>query len=157
VPKLADDWRLRLAFIAGLLLSPLILKAVAGFNGIGAPTVAFAILIPAGFLIGAGSALGNGCTSGHGICDARLSPRSESRRPLPFVARGERDKMFAAAKEETAGRLVSYGTTTSGIMAYQETFVQRIGKASVDSLLSFSMISAGVFFGAPTPHQPLAS
>ena len=76
-PKLADDWRLRLAFIAGLLVSPLILKAIAGFNGIGAPTVGFAILVPAGFLIGAGSALGNGCTSGHGICGlARLSPRS---------------------------------------------------------------------------------
>jgi uncharacterized membrane protein YedE/YeeE len=76
-PKLADDWCLRLAFIAGLLLAPLILYAVVGFNGIGAPTVGFAILIPAGFLIGAGSALGNGCTSGHGICGlARLSPRS---------------------------------------------------------------------------------
>ena len=76
-PKLADDWRLRLAFIAGLLLAPLILNAVVGFNGIGAPTVGFAILLPAGFLIGAGSALENGCTSGHGICGlARLSPRS---------------------------------------------------------------------------------
>jgi len=76
-PNLADDWRLRLAFIAGLLLAPLILHAVAGFNGIGAPTVGFAILIPAGFLVGAGSALGNGCTSGHGICGlARLSRRS---------------------------------------------------------------------------------
>ena len=73
-PNLADDWRLRLAFIAGLLLAPLILHAVAGF---GAPTVGFAILIPAGFLVGAGSALGNGCTSGHGICGlARLSRRS---------------------------------------------------------------------------------
>jgi uncharacterized protein len=76
-PNLADDWRLRLAFVAGLLLAPLILDAVAGFNGIGAPTVGFAILIPAGFLVGAGSALGTGCTSGHGICGlARLSPRS---------------------------------------------------------------------------------
>ena len=76
-PKLSDDWHLRLAFIAGLLFAPLILNALAGFNGIGAPTVGFAILIPAGFLIGSGSALGNGCTSGHGICGlARLSPRS---------------------------------------------------------------------------------
>ena len=76
-PSLADDWRLRLAFIAGLLLAPLILDAVAGFNGIGAPTVGFAFLIPAGLLVGSGSALGNGCTSGHGICGlARLSPRS---------------------------------------------------------------------------------
>jgi uncharacterized protein len=76
-PKLADDWHWRLAFIAGLLLAPLILNAAAGFNGIGAPTVGLAILVPAGLLIGAGSALGNGCTSGHGICGlARLSPRS---------------------------------------------------------------------------------
>src|SRR5262249_53379733 len=67
-PKPADDWRLRLAFIAGLLLAPLILKALAGFNGIGSPAVGLAILIPAGFLVGVGTALGNGCTSGHGIC-----------------------------------------------------------------------------------------
>jgi|SRR5215831_12879636 len=50
-PKVADDWPLRLAFIAGLLLAPLILSALAGFNGIGAPTVGLAILIPAGFLM----------------------------------------------------------------------------------------------------------
>jgi uncharacterized protein len=76
-PKLADDWRWRLAFITGLLLAPLILKGVAGFSGIGAPAVGLAILVPAGLLIGAGSALGNGCTSGHGICGlARLSSRS---------------------------------------------------------------------------------
>jgi hypothetical protein len=76
-PKIADDWRWRLAFIAGLLLAPLVLNALAGSNGIGAPTVGLAILIPAGLLVGAGSALGNGCTSGHGICGlARLSPRS---------------------------------------------------------------------------------
>src|SRR5262245_65527408 len=55
-PKLADDWRLRLAFIAGPLASPLILKAIAGFNGIGAPAVGFAILVPAGCFIGAGRA-----------------------------------------------------------------------------------------------------
>jgi uncharacterized membrane protein YedE/YeeE len=76
-PKPAMDWPLRLAFVAGLLLAPLILNALAGFNGIGAPTGGWAILIPAGLLVGAGSALGNGCTSGHGICGlARLSPRS---------------------------------------------------------------------------------
>jgi len=76
-PKPADDWRLRLAFIAGLLLAPLILKALAGFNGIGSPAIGLAILIPAGFLVGVGTALGNGCTSGHGICGlARFSPRS---------------------------------------------------------------------------------
>jgi uncharacterized membrane protein YedE/YeeE len=76
-PRAAEDWPLRLAFVAGLVLAPLILNAVAGFNGIGAPAVGLAVLIPAGLLVGAGSALGSGCTSGHGICGlARLSPRS---------------------------------------------------------------------------------
>jgi uncharacterized membrane protein YedE/YeeE len=75
--KLAEDWPLRLAFIAGLILAPLVLRQIAGFDGIGAPTVGIGILIPAGLLVGAGSALGNGCTSGHGICGiARLSMRS---------------------------------------------------------------------------------
>src|SRR5262245_54083302 len=76
-PKPAADWRLRLAFIARLLLAPPILRGLAGFDGVTAPTVTLAILPPAGLLVGAGSALGNGCTSGHGICGlARLSPRS---------------------------------------------------------------------------------
>jgi uncharacterized protein len=75
--KFAEDWPLRLAFIAGLILAPLVLRQSAGFDGIGAPTVGIGILIPAGLLVGAGSALGNGCTSGHGICGiARLSARS---------------------------------------------------------------------------------
>ncbi len=33
-PKLAEDWRWRFAFIAGLLLAPLILKGVAGSSGL---------------------------------------------------------------------------------------------------------------------------
>jgi len=76
-PTPAEDWPLRLTFIAGLFLAPFVLKELAGFDGIGAPTVGLVILIPAGLLVGAGSALGNGCTSGHGICGiARLSARS---------------------------------------------------------------------------------
>ena len=76
-PKPAADWQWRIAFVGGLVLAPLILKVLAGFDGIGAPAVGLSVLIPAGLLVGAGSALGNGCTSGHGICGlARLSPRS---------------------------------------------------------------------------------
>jgi uncharacterized protein len=76
-PRPADDWPWRLAFVAGLVLAPSILRAIAGFDGIRPPTAGLAILIPAGFLVGAGTALGSGCTSGHGICGmARLSPRS---------------------------------------------------------------------------------
>ena len=76
-PKPADDWQWRVAFIAGLVLAPWMLRAFTGFDGIGAPTAGVPVLIAAGLLVGTGSALGNGCTSGHGICGvARLSPRS---------------------------------------------------------------------------------
>jgi uncharacterized membrane protein YedE/YeeE len=76
-PKPADDRSWRLAFILGLVLAPIILRVLAGSDGIGAPTVGLPVLIGAGLLVGAGTALGSGCTSGHGICGmARFSPRS---------------------------------------------------------------------------------
>jgi hypothetical protein len=37
--KLAEEVPLRLAFIAGLFLAPLVLRQIAGFDEIGAPTV----------------------------------------------------------------------------------------------------------------------
>lgn len=76
-PKPADDRSWRLAMIAGLIVAPMLLRAVTGGNPIGAPTVGLAVLIPAGLLVGIGTALGGGCTSGHGICGiARVSTRS---------------------------------------------------------------------------------
>lgn len=78
-PKPADDRTWRLAFIAGLIAAPLLVRLVAGESGIGAPTVGLPVLIAAGLLVGTGTALGGGCTSGHGICGvARISPRSIS-------------------------------------------------------------------------------
>jgi uncharacterized protein len=72
-----DDKGWRIAFIAGLLLAPL----VAG--GIGYPMPAprmpasWIVIITAGLLVGFGTRLGGGCTSGHGICGvARISGRS---------------------------------------------------------------------------------
>jgi len=41
-----------------------------------------------------------------------VQPRFGIAEAATFCGRGERDKLFAAAKEETAGRLVSYGATT---------------------------------------------
>lgn len=53
--KRVEMWQV--LFIAGLIISPL--------------------LIAAGLLVGFGTRLGSGCTSRHGICgNARLSPRS---------------------------------------------------------------------------------
>ena len=72
VPRRGDiGWRL--AFIAGLLASPLI------FHGQNAPRIeaGFGALALAGLLVGVGTSYGSGCTSGHGVCGlSRLSPRS---------------------------------------------------------------------------------
>jgi uncharacterized membrane protein YedE/YeeE len=69
------DWRI--AFIAGLILAPL----MAGWIGYAMPTpimpANWTVITAAGLLVGFGTRLGGGCTSGHGICGvARLSVRS---------------------------------------------------------------------------------
>ena len=67
----------RVAFIAGLMLAPLV------YATSGAPLPRISIdhstvtLIIAGLLVGFGTRLGSGCTSGHGVCGlARGSRRS---------------------------------------------------------------------------------
>jgi uncharacterized membrane protein YedE/YeeE len=73
----SSDRAWRGAFLAGLVLSPL-LAALAGFPIIN-PVMpsSWAVIIVAGLLVGVGTRIGGGCTSGHGICGiSRLSPRS---------------------------------------------------------------------------------
>src|SRR3954466_4436330 len=72
-----DDKGWRLAFIAGLILAPVI----AGWIGHPMPSpqmpASWGVIIIAGVLVGFGTRLGGGCTSGHGICGiARFSGRS---------------------------------------------------------------------------------
>jgi uncharacterized membrane protein YedE/YeeE len=72
-----DDRGWRIAFIAGLILAPLI----AGWIGYAMPTpempASWTVIVAAGLLVGFGTRLGGGCTSGHGICGvARMSSRS---------------------------------------------------------------------------------
>ena len=75
-PDSADKgWRI--AFIAGLILAPLLAAGI----GHAMPTPqlpsSWTVIIAAGLLVGFGARLGGGCTSGHGICGvARLSVRS---------------------------------------------------------------------------------
>jgi uncharacterized membrane protein YedE/YeeE len=74
-PSRETGWRL--AFLAGLVLAPLV---YAGLEGRLPPvTVAtpFPLLVFAGLLVGFGARLGAGCTSGHGVCGiGRGSSRS---------------------------------------------------------------------------------
>jgi uncharacterized membrane protein YedE/YeeE len=67
----------RVAFIAGLILTPLI----AARSGYAMPSpqlpASWTVIVGAGLLVGFGTRLAGGCTSGHGICGmARLSARS---------------------------------------------------------------------------------
>ena len=67
----------RLAFLAGLLVAPLLLGAAVGYSAPAPAIGSVDLLAVAGLLVGFGTRLGSGCTSGHGVCGiARLSPRS---------------------------------------------------------------------------------
>jgi len=73
----SDEIGWRVAFIAGLILAPLI----AGLIGHGMPVPqlprSWIVIIAAGLLVGFGTRLAGGCTSGHGICGiSRWSARS---------------------------------------------------------------------------------
>ncbi|NMH60057.1 YeeE/YedE family protein [Alteromonas sp. MYP5] len=66
----------RLAFLAGLILSPILYRAFIGEFAVIVQTETLWMVI-AGLLVGFGTRLGSGCTSGHGVAGlARLSPRS---------------------------------------------------------------------------------
>jgi uncharacterized membrane protein YedE/YeeE len=72
-----NDKGWRIAFIAGLILAPVI----SGWIGCAMPApkmpASWTVIIAAGLLVGFGARLGGGCTSGHGICGvARWSDRS---------------------------------------------------------------------------------
>jgi uncharacterized membrane protein YedE/YeeE len=66
----------RVAFVAGLVASPLVYRSV---TALPAPDIqaSWGMIVLAGLLVGLGTRYGAGCTSGHGVCGlARLSPRS---------------------------------------------------------------------------------
>lgn len=74
-PRRGDvGWRL--AFLAGLVLAPVLWNAVAALPQ-ARVDAGYGTLIAAGLLVGVGTRYGAGCTSGHGVCGlSRLSPRS---------------------------------------------------------------------------------
>lgn len=71
-----QDRSWRLAFLAGLLIGPLILGLFLSDLQYSTPDLNGTTLL-AGLLVGLGTAWGSGCTSGHGICGiGRFSLRS---------------------------------------------------------------------------------
>ncbi len=75
VPQGEAAWRI--AFLAGLLGSPMLVNSLSSVPIEISVSPIIALMTTAGLLVGFGAALGNGCTSGHGVCGvARLSRRS---------------------------------------------------------------------------------
>ena len=66
----------RVAFVAGLVLSPLVFSIAAPLPQVHIDA-SNPVLVIAGLLVGIGTRYGSGCTSGHGVCGlSRRSPRS---------------------------------------------------------------------------------
>ncbi|MBS0223838.1 MAG: YeeE/YedE family protein [Proteobacteria bacterium] len=73
----ASDKGWRIAFVAGLIVAPLIFAAAGQPLAQPDMPASWLVIAIAGLLVGFGTRLGSGCTSGHGVCGiARLSPRS---------------------------------------------------------------------------------
>ncbi|MET4387642.1 putative membrane protein YedE/YeeE [Bradyrhizobium sp. F1.4.3] len=67
----------RLAFVAGLIAAPVLVRLVTGSLPAQTIVAGTPVLIVAGLLTGFGAVWGSGCTSGHGVCGlSRLSVRS---------------------------------------------------------------------------------
>lgn len=67
----------RFAFIAGLVVAPILATVMIGHAPAQTIQAGGLVIVVAGLLVGFGSVWGNGCTSGHGVCGlSRLSLRS---------------------------------------------------------------------------------
>ena len=76
-PNAARDRGWRIAFLGGLVLSPLLVFNLTDFRVDFQSEAPIIALVISGIIAGVGLAYSSGCTSGHGVCGlARLSPRS---------------------------------------------------------------------------------
>lgn len=83
-----DSWLERAAFIAGLVLVPILLLPL--FPGASTNITGNVwVIVAAGLLVGIGTRIANGCTSGHGVCGiSRLSLRGIVATAFYLVAGG---------------------------------------------------------------------
>ena len=89
----SNAWE-RIAFLAGVLLLPVLLYPLYGAVETNV-TSNWAVLIAAGLLVGLGTRIANGCTSGHGVCGiSRFSPRGIASTMLYILAGGATMLLF---------------------------------------------------------------
>ena len=82
----SSEFGWRLAFLAGMLLAPLVFVAAGGALPAIEIDASAGLLVPAGLLVGFGTRLGAGCTSGHGVCGIGRASRRSIAATLVFVA-----------------------------------------------------------------------
>ncbi|GHF49265.1 YeeE/YedE family protein [Seohaeicola zhoushanensis] len=71
-----STWAERLAFLAGVLIMPIVLTPLYSVEITTHATSNLAVIVAAGLCVGIGTRIANGCTSGHGVCGiSRLSLR----------------------------------------------------------------------------------
>lgn len=76
-PGAAKDWGWRLAFLTGMIASPLVYSVLSGASIPFQSTSSLGTLLAGGAIVGIGVTYGSGCPSGHGVCGlARFSSRS---------------------------------------------------------------------------------
>lgn len=63
-----STWAERLAFVAGLVLVPALMRPLYTVEVSTNLTQNLSLVVAAGLLVGIGTRLANGCTSGHGVC-----------------------------------------------------------------------------------------
>lgn len=76
-PSASGDWTWRAAFLAGMIIAPLLYTVATGTTPAFEATSGIGTLIVSGLIVGIGVVMGSGCPSGHGVCGlARFSVRS---------------------------------------------------------------------------------
>ena len=83
----AGDRAWRVAFLAGMLLSPVIYALVTALPAITIAT-SYPVVLAGGALVGIGTRLGGGCTSGHGVCGISRGSRRSIAATVIFMVAG---------------------------------------------------------------------
>ncbi|WP_042263035.1 YeeE/YedE family protein [Paraburkholderia heleia] len=85
LPRNDSGWRI--AFVAGLVLAPVI-AGLLGRPAIADIEAGWGVILVAGFLVGIGTRYASGCTSGHGVCGLSRGSLRSLVATLTFMAAG---------------------------------------------------------------------